>query len=241
LPLTEAAATLILPFKELEGAAKFVREIVHSKIFPAAMEVINGTAMAGIHAESAGKAPYFVVFACENVVEAVERQVADLGASGRKAGALDVTTLKADGHKAFWTALSDFPLAFRQRDPNAVAVKANVVLSKFADIIAATEREAKGRGFDAACIAQAGNGIVQGYLPVGSGVSTKAGAVADFFGKIVAEAVQYDGNCIVEAAPREVKEKVSVWGQTRSDSMVMKRLKEKVDPADILNTGRIIA
>jgi len=241
LPLTEAAATLILPFKELEGAAKFIREIVHSKIFPAAMEVVNGAAMAGIHAESARKAPYFVAFACENVVEAVERQITDLGASARKAGAIDVTALKEDGHKAFWAALADFPLALRQRDPNSVGVKANVVLSKFADIVAAMEKEARERGFDAAVIAQAGNGIVQGYLSVGSGADAKAGAVADFFGKIVAEAVRYDGNCIVEAAPREVKEKVSVWGQPRSDFVVMKRLKEKMDPADILNTGRIIA
>jgi len=241
LPLTEAEATLILPFKELEGAAKFVREIVHSKIFPAAIEVFNGTAMAGVHSEAAAKAPYSVVFACESVVEAVERQIAELGAMGRKAGAVDVTTLKAEGHKAFWAALSDFPLALRQRDPNAVGVKANVVLSKFVEIMAAAEREAKGRGFDIALVAQAGNGIVQGYLPVGSDAAAKAGGIADFFGRIVAEAVKCDGNCIVEAAPRAVKEKVNVWGQPRSDSVVMKRLKEKIDPADIMNTGRIVA
>lgn len=197
--------------------------------------------MAGIHAESAAKAPYFVVFACENVVEAVDRQVADLGASGGKAGALEVTTLKAEGHKAFWAALADFPLALGQRDPNYIGLKANVVISKFADIMAAVEKEAKGRGFDAACIAQAGNGIVQGYLPVGPDAAAKAGGIADFFGKIVAEAVKFDGNCIVEAAPRAVKEKINVWGQPRSDSVVMKRLKEKIDPADILNAGRIIA
>ena len=241
LPLTEAEATLILPFKDLDGTARFVREIVQSKIYPAAIEVVNGEAMAGISAESAGKAPYFVVFACENVVEAVERQIADLGAMGKNSGAVDATILKEEGHRAFWTALSDFPLAFQQRDPNYVGLKANVVVSKFAEVIAAAEREAKERNLNFACISQAGNGIVQGYLNVGADVAAKTTAVADFFGKIVAQAVKHDGNCIVEAAPRAVKEKVGVWGQPRSDSVVMKRLKEKIDPADILNSGRVVA
>ena len=44
----------------------------------------------------------------------------------------------------------------------------------------------------------------------------------------------------MEAAPRELKEKVSVWGQPRNDTVVMRRLKEKIDPAGVLNPGRFV-
>jgi glycolate oxidase FAD binding subunit len=40
--------------------------------------------------------------------------------------------------------------------------------------------------------------------------------------------------------PKAIKEKVSVWGQTRSDAVVVRRLKEKLDPAGIMNPGRYV-
>ncbi len=59
-------------------------------------------------------------------------------------------------------------------------------------------------------------------------------------GAFTAEAAKNDGNLIVEAAPRALKEKVSVWGRPRSDTVVMRRLKEKIDPAGVLNPGRFV-
>ena len=64
--------------------------------------------------------------------------------------------------------------------------------------------------------------------------------MASLIGSLTAEAVKNGGNLIVERAPRALKEKASVWGQTRSDAVVVRRLKEKLDPAGIMNPGRFV-
>ena len=37
-----------------------------------------------------------------------------------------------------------------------------------------------------------------------------------------------------------LKAKIDVWGQTRTDLVVMRRLKEKMDPFGVLNPGRFV-
>ena len=64
--------------------------------------------------------------------------------------------------------------------------------------------------------------------------------MAGLIGKLTAVSVKNEGNLIVERAPKTVKEKVNVWGQARSDVVVVRRLKERLDPSGILNPGRYV-
>jgi glycolate oxidase FAD binding subunit len=49
------------------------------------------------------------------------------------------------------------------------------------------------------------------------------------------------GAMVVEKAPRELKLAVDVWGQSRPDIEIMRRLKDQFDPKHILNPGRFVA
>jgi FAD/FMN-containing dehydrogenase len=44
----------------------------------------------------------------------------------------------------------------------------------------------------------------------------------------------------VESSPLLIKKKVDVWGQSRSDYLIVHRLKEQIDPTGILNIGRFV-
>ena len=70
--------------------------------------------------------------------------------------------------------------------------------------------------------------------------AAKTAALADLIGRFTAEAAKQEGNLIVEAAPAALKEKVNVWGEPRNDTVVMRRLKEKIDPVGVLNPGRFV-
>jgi len=59
-------------------------------------------------------------------------------------------------------------------------------------------------------------------------------------GKFAAEAAKHEGNLVVESCPSELKAKIDVWGQPRTDVVVMRRLKEKMDPLGVLNPGRFV-
>ncbi len=231
LPLPEASATLLVTFDDLTKAGSLARKVLHSVLLPSAMELMDEKAAGRL---LGGKARYLTAFSLEGVGEAVERQVAEIGQMAQKEGATDTKVLGAEEERIFWVRVRDFALAADA----SVILRANFVISKQAEILGRFETLAQAAGVECAFIGHAGNGILTCYL-LGD-MSAKMGDLADLIGRFTAEAAKQEGNLIVEAAPRALKEKVNVWGQPRSDYVVMRRLKEKVDPAGILNPGRFV-
>ena len=85
LPLPEASATVLATFDNLAAVGPYIRKIVHSVLLPSAIELINGKAAERLDE----KANYLLAFSLEGVVEAVDRQVAEISDSAKKEGALD--------------------------------------------------------------------------------------------------------------------------------------------------------
>jgi glycolate oxidase FAD binding subunit len=117
-----------------------------------------------------------------------------------------------------------------------IILKSNFVISKHSEILGSYEKLVQAAGISAAFIVHAGNGILYTYILEKAGKS----GVVELIGKFTAEAVKFEGNLVVESCPREIKEKISVWGQQRNDQIIMRRLKEKMDPQGVLNPGRFV-
>jgi len=113
-----------------------------------------------------------------------------------------------------------------------------VVISKLTETLGNYEKMAQAAGVDCALIGHAGNGILTSYILDYD--AAKMDPVADLIGKFTDEAAKHEGNLILESSPRDLKERVSVWGRPRSDDVVMRRLKETVDPGGVLNPGRFV-
>lgn len=230
LPLPEASATLLVSFENLAKAGALTRKVLHSALLPSAMELMDGKAASQL----GEKGKYLVAFNLEGVGEAVERQVAEIGEMGKKEGAIDTKILKGQEERTFWLRVRDFALATKA----PVILKSNFVISKQAEILGNYEKMAQAAGIGSAFIGHAGNGILTSYI-LENGVA-KMDPLIDLIGKFTAEAVKHDGNLVVESCPSELKAKISVWGQPRTDYVVMRRLKEKVDPVGVLNPGRFV-
>jgi glycolate oxidase FAD binding subunit len=102
------------------------------------------------------------------------------------------------------------------------------------------EKIAQGLGIDCAFISHAGNGIMYIYILAGKNFRSSIEAYLDLIGKLASEAMKNEGNLVVESSPLSIKKKVDVWGQSRSDHLVVRRLKEQIDPAGVLNIGRFV-
>jgi FAD/FMN-containing dehydrogenase len=48
------------------------------------------------------------------------------------------------------------------------------------------------------------------------------------------------GALVLEQAPVELKREAGVWGDTRGDFALMRRLKDELDPKGVLNPGRFV-
>jgi glycolate oxidase FAD binding subunit len=242
LPLPEKEATLLLPFKNLDEADGFVQEVTKSQLIPASIETLNAMAVAKMKYRLSFPAAgnYLVAIGLEGVAESIERQIVEMGALGKKHGALEAVTLDSEKHHAFWNAFRDFSKGLTKSHPDLITLKSNFLISKCGRMMESYEKIAKGLGIDCALISHSGNGILYGYALVGKNGRWKTETMVKLIKKLTSEAVKNEGNVVVESSPFSIKKKVDVWGKRKDDYLVMRRLKKQIDPAGILNPGRFV-
>jgi glycolate oxidase FAD binding subunit len=242
LPLPEKEATLGLSFAVLEGADGFVRELRSSQLIPSSIEILNGLAVQKMR-DSISMPPngnYLVAVGLDGVAESIDRQVSEMSEMGKKHGTLEAVTLDAEKHQAFWVALRDFSLGLTDEDSNVISMKSNFLISKCGEVLGSYEKIAQGLGIHCAFLSHAGNGILYTHVLPGKGFRSKADSFVELIKELMAEAVKYGGGLVVESSPLSIKKKVDIWGPSRSDYPVVRRLKEQIDPAGILNMGRFV-
>ncbi len=234
LPLPEASATVLVSFEKPAAAGLFIRKIIHSTLLPSAVELLEINAAARLGED----AKYLAAFSLEGVPEAVERQIAEIDDDALKGGAVAVKVLKGTEDHIFWRRVRDFALDLTEEFALPVVLRSNFLISRHAVLMERYEKMAREAGIASAFIAHAGNGIITTYIRENPDTSAKIKGITALIGKLTAEALKHGGNLVVESCPREIKETFSVWGEPRSDYVVMRRLKEKMDPAGVLNPGR---
>jgi glycolate oxidase FAD binding subunit len=242
LPLPEKEATLLLSFARLEEADGFVREMRGSQLIPSSIETLNAMAVQKMK-YSMSMPPngnYLVAIGLEGVDESIDRQISEMSEMGKKHGTLETLTLNSEKHQAFWIAIRDFSYGLTQGYPNVISLKSNFLISKSGEILGSYEKITKELGIDCALICHSGNGILYSYILAGKNLRSKIESFVGLIGKLTSEAVKNEGNLVVESSPLLIKKKVDVWGQSRGDYLIVRRLKEQIDPAGILNIGRFV-
>jgi glycolate oxidase FAD binding subunit len=242
LPLPEKEATLGLSFAALEDADDFVRELRGSQLIPSSIEILNGLAVQKMRGPMSmpPNGNYFVAIGLEGIAESINRQVSEMSEMGKKHGTLEAVTLDAEKHQAFWVALRDFSSRLTGEYSNVISMKSNFLISKCGEVLASYEKIAQGLGIHCAFISHAGNGILYSHVLPGKNVRSRVESFVELIEKMTAVAVKNEGSLVVESSPLSIKKKVDVWGQSRGDYLVARRLKEQIDPAGILNIGRFV-
>jgi glycolate oxidase FAD binding subunit len=242
LPLPEKEATLLLSFAKLEEADGFAREMRGSQLIPSSLEILNAKAVQNMKypVSMPPNGNYLVAVGLEGVAESIERQVSEMSEMAKKHGTLEAVTLDAEKHQAFWAALRDFSSRLTDEYSNVISMKSNFLISKCGEVLGSYEKIAQGLGINCAFISHAGNGIIYSFILEGKNFRSKADSIVELIEKLTAEAVKNGGGLVVESSPPSIKKKVDVWGQSRSDYLVARRLKEQIDPAGVLNVGRFV-
>ncbi|MGQ9645456.1 MAG: FAD-binding oxidoreductase [Thermodesulfobacteriota bacterium] len=243
LPLPEREASLLVPFKSLEDADAFVQEITHSQLLPASVETLNALAVSRMkyRVSLPAEGSYLAAIGLEGVAESTERQISEMGNIGKRHGALESMVLDSERHHAFWKALRDFSKGLAKRYPDHVALKSNFLISKFGQMMGSYEKVARGLGMECAFVGHSGSGILYTYVLGHSEGRLKIESLIQLIKKLTAEAAKNEGNLVIESSPSSLKKKVNVWGKSRDDALVMRRIKKQIDPKGILNPARFVA
>ncbi len=242
LPLPEKEATLLLSFARLEEADGFARELRGSQLIPSSTEILNAAAVQKMK-YSMSMPPngnYVVAIGVEGVTESIDRQISQLSEMGKKYGVLEAVTLDSEKHQAFWIAIRDLQKGLTEGNPNLISLKTTFLISKSGEMLGSYEKIARDFGIEGAFICHSGNGILYSYLLPGKNFRSKMESLVELIGKLTSEAVKNGGNLVVESSPLSIKKNVDVWGQSRGDYLVVRRLKEQIDPVGVLNIGRFV-
>lgn len=230
----------MLSFATLNEVGGFVREVRGSQLIPSSIEIINDIAIQSLKLPVPLNTHYLVAIGLEGICESVERQISEMSEIGKKYGTLQTGTLDTEKHQSFWIAIRDFSQGLIGSNPNFISLKSNFLISKCKEILEGYEKNIGDFGMEGAFICHAGSGILYSYLLVGKHFQSKIKQLVELIENLTAEAVTNGGNLIVESSPLAIKKKINVWGQPRSDYLIMRRLKEQIDPANILNRGRFV-
>lgn len=242
LPLPEKEGTLLLSFAKIEEADGFVREVRSSQLIPSSIEILNAITVKNMKysVSMPQNGNYLIAIGLDGVAESIDRQISEMSEMGKKYGVLETMTLDSERHQAFWIAIRDFSQGLADDHSNLISLKSNFLISKSGEMLRSYEKIAKDFGKDCAFICHAGNGVLYSYILPGKNFRSKIESFVELIGKLTAEAAKNEGNLVVESSPLLIKKKVDVWGQSRSDYLVVRRLKEQMDPAGILNVGRFV-
>ena len=120
-----------------------------------------------------------------------------------------------------------------------LGLKVSVLPTRLSAFIAALEDESRSAGRAMTVQAHAGNGIIHVRVerPEASGSPASARAVVD---RLRGEAARLGGTLVVEQAAPEIKPALDLWGGGIEALPLMKRIKQTLDPRDILSPGRFI-
>ncbi len=91
------------------------------------------------------------------------------------------------------------------------------------------------RGIEPHVAGHAGTGVTFVGLSGGD-----AGSIGELLGELRAHVARAEGSVVVLQAPLDIKDGIDVWGPIGDALPLMRRVKERFDPAGILNPGRFV-
>jgi len=135
--------------------------------------------------------------------------------------------IDGDRHAALWHAVAEFPSP--REHPQGIVCRAGGPIARWAEFASAAE--SAGSAGPVEIQAQAGVGLVYAACAADDGPAMAAalGGAADAAG----------GYAVVEVAPPELKAGLPLWGAPPGGLELMRRLREKFDPAAIMIPGRL--
>ena len=122
--------------------------------------------------------------------------------------------------------------------PGIITAQLNYPLSQWNDIARFSSETLSANTIHHTLMAHSGNGVCSiNLLLEHDDVSPQQRAV-EVAGKLFKNCLEAGGNMVIQEAPTDLKQNLPVWGEPSQDMIVMKRIKEQLDPCDVMSPGR---
>jgi len=243
LPLPERMETVLLSFGSFSEASAFANRIFETQLLPAAVEALNSSAFTNLEMDQGpdfGPADYVVAVALEAFEKAVKRMRGEMLEMAAAAGAKGDASIQEDQHRRFWLAVSDLFPSLSRRFSDLITVQLNYPISEWKEVIEFADNTLSTSHIEHTILAHAGSGACLINLLIDQGDTPAVPGVVEAIAALLGRCLEAGGNLVVQSAPTELKQDLPMWGETRPDFLVMKRIKEQLDPSGIMSPGRFV-
>ena len=225
-PRPEAQAALSLSCASAEQAMDVATRILSSELQPFFLDLANFDPLNGRSNGSVYRLFIGVAGITEEVAYQRERLRDFVGQDG--------TSWESADEQALFLALRDFPVA----GESVLRCKASLLPTAVAAFCSQVEDEAHMRGLFVDFLVRAGNGLV--YSRIRNQEPTASDTLLSFVDWLRITTKRLEGYVVVEDIDPSLKDRVDVWGYIGTAFPLMKKLKETLDPNELLNPGRFV-
>ena len=243
LPLPEKMQTILISFNSFPEAADLADRILDTTLLPAAVTIFNRTAFNRIEA-AAG--PGFqsgnvvVAVAIESYHKAAARMATEIRDMAENLKATDMISLQDQAHPRFWLAVSNLDPQLAMEFPGLIQAKLNYPISNWREIFESVGKSLTYHRIEHAIMAHAGSGACQVYMLLEQGTDSAGDKAVDIAAELLERSLETGGNMVIQRAPVPMKGELKIWGKTGPDFVLLKRLKDQLDPGGIMSPGRFV-
>ena len=241
-PLPPVEKTVIGLFSKLPPVGSALSRLLRSPLTPIAVEFLNGSASGRLDRKLdwSGKiAGYALVVKFGDLEAAANWQVEELKEIWGSCLDGDVPVSDSPEQARLWDCLREDHFCLAEPPLESARLKVNILPSQLVRWIEEIERRLSEAEAPFFLRAHAGSGVIRIHChldPATPRVEKLAGLIERWRGSL--KAVR--GSVVIEKGPADLKSRVDAWGYRYKDLELMRRIKNRLDPREILNPGRFV-
>ncbi|MCP4724364.1 MAG: FAD-binding oxidoreductase [bacterium] len=235
-PVPEHSSVITAGFSSIDNAFSFTRELNNSHIVPSGIIVldrISGSRISDRSGVSLVESDYTVICGLEGIPETVDWQKYEIKRTAEAGNAKNIDDLEGKLKDRLLDAIRDYPVP----DGDEIILKISLPIHGSPDILNYINSSRDDIPVDSMTYVK--SGIVYIHLPYDDLTEGHPDKYIAFTENLREYSGQSHGFLNIDSAPVWFKQKINMWSVFPGGN-VMRKIKQKFDPENILNPGRFI-
>jgi len=243
-PMPQALGTFVASFSSADAAFIFCRAIAHSALTPQILEVADpGAGQLIFSRESSAQImplQWSVVIAAAGQAAVVDRYAQELGRIAADSHAAEFLSMGEAQQLPILERIREFPRLALQAEPEAAIFRISILPTSTPSLLAQLDEVAKRNHMEVATLTRASGIVYAVFLPEqqsSDSTAYLAASIPEVFRACAEPGMQ--ASALLEWCPAKIKTSADiVWGPSRPDFELMRRVKNSFDPQNVLSPGR---